>query len=230
MVIYRPSGEQVHVLQKFMHEIPEDLTNLRSDLIGAVGLRRDSRGGLTTVYYTKQIESPHAEMQWVAEDMLCKKDLETLWLRHGRVLTEGAISSLCVYRGENPQNTISETELPAAASLSSSDGCQTKSQVLCGYPGHIKEAEELQKLPPISSTFTEPVHPNICLPEAGITSPLPLSRTGNTTNRPPTSRIASKQLRQSYSRTKTGCLSCRARKKKCDETRPMCKYHHAVSY
>ena len=34
---------------------------------------------------------------------------------------------------------------------------------------------------------------------------------------------AGNRRRQKYSRTRTGCLSCRTRRIKCDEARPVCK-------
>ena len=43
--------------------------------------------------------------------------------------------------------------------------------------------------------------------------------------RPRKNKVASKELKKSTlnERSKTGCMTCRKRKKKCDETKPMCK-------
>ncbi|KAK8869887.1 hypothetical protein IAR55_000455 [Kwoniella newhampshirensis] len=46
--------------------------------------------------------------------------------------------------------------------------------------------------------------------------------TGQTSNSKPSGRSGQKR-RQKYTRTRTGCLCCRARRIKCDEARPVCK-------
>lgn len=55
--------------------------------------------------------------------------------------------------------------------------------------------------------------------------------TGTPPTRPggPVIQIA-KRKRNFSNRTKTGCMTCRSRKKKCDEGRPTCKYHAPVSH
>ena len=40
-----------------------------------------------------------------------------------------------------------------------------------------------------------------------------------------TNGIVPKRKRNFSNRTKTGCMTCRRRKKKCGEERPHCKYH-----
>ncbi|KAI9686546.1 MAG: Maltose acetyltransferase [Bathelium mastoideum] len=54
----------------------------------------------------------------------------------------------------------------------------------------------------------------------GVQTAPPKSRTGP--ERPPVIQIDKKRKRVFSNRTKTGCLTCRSRKKKCDETKPAC--------
>ena len=54
----------------------------------------------------------------------------------------------------------------------------------------------------------------------GVPTAPPKSRTGP--ERPPVIQIDKKRKRVFSNRTKTGCLTCRSRKKKCDESKPAC--------
>ena len=54
----------------------------------------------------------------------------------------------------------------------------------------------------------------------GVQTAPPKSRTGP--ERPPVIQIDKKRKRVFSNRTKTGCLTCRSRKKKCDESKPAC--------
>ena len=54
----------------------------------------------------------------------------------------------------------------------------------------------------------------------GVQTAPPKSRTGP--ERPPVIQIDKKRKRVFSNRTKTGCLTCRSRKKKCDENKPAC--------
>lgn len=228
MVAYCPKGEQVHVVQTFPRETLHGSTKFTADYIGAVGIWRNPSGEWTTVYHVQQDEISRTQMKWITEEMVCGQALEMLWLKHGRLHLEGGTISLRVHRDVNswpqslPQNTIQLTKITDEARFPSLVECQRQFQQPRKWLGHVNEADDWSSFPP-SPIFAGPVHRDAVSLDSDKTD---LTSHQRTWKRPScrSGLKASSRRQKFFNRTKTGCFTCRSRRKKCDGTQPICKF------
>ena len=222
MVTYQPEGGDVSVLQKYVLNIPEGPTNpphsgtfLIPDLIAAVGLRRNSDGDLTIVYHVKWTGLPVSQMTWVPEQDFCQEDLMAIWTAHGRVHTNGELSSLPAHVREiSVHKTYPPTMKNRTVNPSSFQGVRTnigdRGEMATNFPRTSKTTESARL--GIDSLASIEMH----------LAPRSVPQNPTFSGHHPHSRTF-RPRRKFSKRTRTGCRSCRTRRKKCDETRPVCE-------
>jgi hypothetical protein len=219
-MIKHPPREEIHVVQKYLDKIPAKITP-NTNIVAAVGVSRASSGILTVVYLLIRAGSSSMSQQWVTEDEVCLQSLEKLWLEHGRIHSEGQVFSLRTHRSVHPRSggIITGTIQPTLESRHP------------GFSGPPKTTPELQgrlcqpqSLPTLTgsahSTTTSPVSPETSCASFLTSNGTPALWPGKLKRRYP---------RKFSRRTRTGCLSCRARRKKCDETKPSCEWTEAYN-
>lgn len=89
--------------------------------------------------------------------------------------------------------------------------------------------QQHEPLQPIQEQFQSPKDENLQLIHSLIT--VPTTPTGRKRGRPPKPKPeVEPESKRSKNRSKTGCKTCRSRKKKCDEVKPRCKFGNTIHF
>lgn len=117
---------------------------------------------------------------------------------------------------------ISNTAFDANAASNSETQSETRIDSRVGSDEIVPKIEETELR--LEDVKTEPIADE---PPISPTEPVRLRRSrGRPRIHPP--RSPTSATKQAKARSKTGCTTCRKRKKKCDETKPFCKHPSAA--